>query len=73
MLLRNALEEKRINQTWSESPRLIEANSSQKVWSAKVRSGDQGGEPTLGHCPSVTEFEMKLKFFKKVIKFLIML
>jgi len=52
---------------------LIEANSSQKVWSAKVRSGDQGGEPTLGHCPSVTEFEMKLKFFKKVIKFLIML
>jgi len=49
MLLRNALEEKRINQTWSESPRLIEANSSQKVWATKVSSGNQGGEPTLGH------------------------
>jgi hypothetical protein len=30
---------------------LIEATSSQKVRAAKVSSGDQGGEPTLGHWP----------------------
>jgi hypothetical protein len=28
---------------------LIEATSSQKVWATRVSSGNQGGEPTLGH------------------------
>jgi hypothetical protein len=46
---------------------LLEANSSQNVCASSVSTGDQGGEPTLGHCntgDSVTEFDIKLKFLK---------
>jgi len=28
---------------------LLEATSSQKLWATKVSTGNQGGEPTLGH------------------------
>ncbi len=43
---------------------LLEATSSQKVRATKVSSGDQGGGLLSVIDPSVTEFEMKLKFFK---------
>jgi len=42
---------------------LVEATSSQKVRATKVSSGNQGGELSVIDS-SVTEFEMKLKFFK---------
>jgi hypothetical protein len=40
---------------------LLEATSSQKLRATKVSTGDQGGQSLT---PSVTEFEMQLKFFK---------
>jgi len=42
----------------------LEATSSQKVRATKVSSGDQGGGLLSVIDPSVTEFEMKLKFVK---------
>jgi len=44
---------------------LIEPTSSQKVCATSVCSGDQGGGQLAA---SVTEFDMKLTFFKKSIK-----
>jgi len=35
--------------TFNHRDILIEATSSQKVLATKVSSGNQGGEPTLGH------------------------
>jgi len=49
---------------------LLEATSSQKVCATSVITSDQGGGQLSA---SVTEFEIKLKFFKKVIQILIML
>jgi len=38
-----------IFRSYNHRDTLIEATSSQKVWATKVSSGNQGGEPTLGH------------------------
>ncbi len=48
----------------------MEATSSQKVCANNVCSGDQGGGQLSA---KVTEFEVKLRFSKQVLKILIML
>ncbi len=43
---------------------LIEATSSQKVRATKVSSGNQGGEPTLGHWPQCYRVWNEIEIFQ---------
>jgi len=53
---------------------LLEATSSQQICENMVCSGDQGSDQGSNQLSaSVTELEMKLKFFKLVIKIILIM
>ncbi len=53
---------------------VLEATSSQKICEKMVCSGDQGSDQGSDQLSaSVTELEMKLKFFKLVIKIILIM
>ncbi len=49
---------------WNHRDILIGATSIQKVWATKVSSGDQGGEPTLGHWPQCYRIWNEIEIFQ---------